>query len=201
VRDCPSGALSYAIDGTEAREQVDGGGTRAPAIEVTKDGPYRITGGITLLGASSTPEPRSRGASAAHYALCPCRLPQTKPFCGGMHWYVAFTDPMSLPGREPTPFEWAGGLPALTRVSRLLYEKHVPADPMLAGAFGQMPPDQPQRLAGWLAVALGGPGTASDLRPALAAGFTGEVREQHPAPWAALLAPAAAAPAPPADPP
>src|SRR5262252_6113528 len=200
VRDCPSGALSYAIDGTEAREQVDGGGTRAPAIEVTKDGPYRITGGITLVGAGGTPEPRSRGASAEHYALCRCGHSQNKPFCSGMHWYVGFTDPMSLPGREPTPFEWAGGLPALTRVSRLLYEKYVPADPMLAGAFGQMPPDQPQRLAGWLAVALGGPATASDLRPAQAAGFTGEFGEQHRARWAALLAAAADDAVLPADP-
>ena len=43
VRDCPSGALSYAIDGAEARPQVDWGGTREPAIEVTKDGPHRIS--------------------------------------------------------------------------------------------------------------------------------------------------------------
>jgi len=43
VRDCPSGALSYAIDRSEAREQVDWGGTREPVIEVTKDGPHRIS--------------------------------------------------------------------------------------------------------------------------------------------------------------
>ena len=46
VRDCPSGALSYAIGGVEAREQVDWHGEREPAIEVTRDGPYRITGGL-----------------------------------------------------------------------------------------------------------------------------------------------------------
>src|SRR5262249_9563231 len=116
-RPCWPGPAS-AIDGTEAREQVDGGVTRAPAIEVTKDGPYPITGGLPLLGVGGTPEPRSRGASAEHYALCLCGHSQNKPFCSGMHWYVGFTDPMSLPGREPTPFEWAGGLPALTRVGR-----------------------------------------------------------------------------------
>ena len=48
VRDCPSGALSYAIDGVEARAQVDWDGEREPAIEVSKDGPYRITGAIPL---------------------------------------------------------------------------------------------------------------------------------------------------------
>lgn len=62
------------------------------------------------------------------------------------------------------------GLPALTRMTRLLYEKHVPADPVLALVFADMPPDQPERLAAWLAEAFGGParprdtGRASDLR-------------------------------------
>ena len=45
VRDCPSGALGFAIDGREATGQRDWGNTREPAIEITKDGPYRITGG------------------------------------------------------------------------------------------------------------------------------------------------------------
>ena len=61
VRDCPSGALSYAVNGTEARGQADWGGTREPAVEVTKDGPYRITGGISLAGADGAPEPRAQG--------------------------------------------------------------------------------------------------------------------------------------------
>ncbi|HEY3036288.1 MAG TPA: ferritin-like domain-containing protein, partial [Streptosporangiaceae bacterium] len=150
VRDCPSGALSYAIDGAEAREQVDRNGARQPAIEVTKDGPYRVIGRISLIGPDGTPEPRSQGASLEHYALCRCGHSQNKPFCSGMHWYVGFRDPVPEPGYEPTLFEWVGGLPALTRMSRLLYEKHVPADPLLASLFAQMPPDQPQRLATWI---------------------------------------------------
>jgi truncated hemoglobin YjbI len=72
-----------------------------------------------------------------------------------MHWYAGFRDPLPRPG--PTLFEWAGGLGPLTRTARLLYEKHVPADPVLAAAFATMPADQPQRLAAWLAAALGGP--------------------------------------------
>src|SRR5215471_7300560 len=70
VRDCPSGALSYAIDGAEARDQVDWNRTRAPGIQVTKDGPYRITGAIQILDADGVPEPRAAGSSAEHYALC-----------------------------------------------------------------------------------------------------------------------------------
>ena len=58
-------------------------------------------------------------------------------------------------------------------------------------------PDPP---AGWLAAALGGPGTAMDLRPAQAAGFTAEFGEQHRARWAALLAAAADDAVLPADP-
>ncbi|MDQ6783358.1 MAG: CDGSH iron-sulfur domain-containing protein [Actinomycetota bacterium] len=71
VRDCPSGALSYAIDEHEARQQVDHGHRRAPSIEVAGDGPYRISG-----------------------ALCRCGHPQNKPFCSGMHWSVGFHDPV-----------------------------------------------------------------------------------------------------------
>ncbi len=195
VRDCPSGALSYAIDGIEAREQADWGGTRPPAIEVTKDGPYRITGAISLIGADGGPEPRAQGASAEHYALCRCGHSQNKPFCSGMHWYAGFRDPAPAPGHEPTLFEWAGGIPALTRMARLLYEKHVPADPLLAPLFAGMPADQPQRLAAWFAGALGGPdapaGHSGDFRDAAlapaGARFTGEQRAR----WVALLATAA----------
>jgi CDGSH-type Zn-finger protein/truncated hemoglobin YjbI len=188
VRDCPSGALSRAIHGREARDDVDWGGTREPAIEITKDGPYRITGGIALTGADGVPEPRAAGSSLEHYALCRCGHSQNKPFCSGMHWYVGFADPAPAPGSEPTLFEWAGGLPALTRMSRLLYEKHIPADPLLAPVFADMPPRQPQRLAGWLAGALGGPaatGQDGDLRQAV--GFTsGEFGEQQRARWVVL---------------
>src|SRR5260221_6936750 len=74
-----------------------------------------------------------------------------------MHWYVQFTDPVPDPDREPTIFEWAGGLPALTRMTRMFYEKYVPADPLLAPLFADMSPDHPQRVAKWLAEVFCGP--------------------------------------------
>jgi CDGSH-type Zn-finger protein/truncated hemoglobin YjbI len=155
VRDCPSGALSYAIDGHEARTEADHGERRAPAIEVSKDGPYRVTGGIRLIGADGSDEPRGDGASREHYALCRCGRSQNKPFCSGMHWYVDFKDP--APPEEPSIFEWAGGLPALTRMTRLFYEKYVPEDPLLAPLFASMSPDHPERVAKWLAEVFCGP--------------------------------------------
>jgi CDGSH-type Zn-finger protein/truncated hemoglobin YjbI len=162
VRDCPSGALSYAIDDVEARDAVDYHGKREPTIEVTQDGPYRITGGLPLHTVQGEPVDRNEGASLEHYALCRCGQSQNKPFCSGMHWYVDFHDPVPEPDRTPTMFEWAGGLPALQRMTRLFYEKYVPQDPMLAPLFANMSTDHPQRVAKWLGEVFGGPKLYSD---------------------------------------
>jgi CDGSH-type Zn-finger protein/truncated hemoglobin YjbI len=200
VRDCPSGALSFAFDGTEARQPVDWNKTRPPTIEVTKDGPYRIIGGITMLDADGRPAARAQGASLEHYALCRCGQSQNKPYCSGMHWYVGFTDPVPKEGHEPTLFEWAGGLPALTRMARFLYEKHIPADAVLAPAFAAMPPDQPQRLASWLAAVLGGPASSTpDGGISAAIGLTGWDDGQR-ARWVGLVGQAADEARLPADP-
>ena len=158
VRDCPSGALSLGFDTVEARDLTDWHGVREQAIEITQDGPYRVTGGLPLTDAAGADVPRAAGSSREHYALCRCGHSQNKPFCSGMHWYVEFRDPVRRPGAEPTLFEWAGGLPALTRMTRLLYEKHVPADNLLAPLFAAiMPPGYPQREAAVIAEAFGGP--------------------------------------------
>jgi CDGSH-type Zn-finger protein/truncated hemoglobin YjbI len=162
VRDCPSGALGYAIDGVEARDDVDYHATREPAIEVSNDGPYRITGGIPLTDNDGNDVARNEGASREHYALCRCGHSQNKPFCSGMHWYVEFHDPVADADDEPTLFEWAGGLPALTRMTRMFYEKYVPEDPLLAPLFADMSADHPQRVAKWLAEVFCGPKRYSD---------------------------------------
>ncbi|MBV9095075.1 MAG: CDGSH iron-sulfur domain-containing protein [Streptosporangiaceae bacterium] len=183
VRDCPSGALSLGFDGTEARDLVDWHGTREQAIEITKDGPYRVTGGIPLADAAGADVPRASGSSREHYALCRCGHSQNKPLCSGMHWYVDFRDP--APGPEPALFEWAGGLPGLTRMMRLLYEKHVPADDLLAPLFATMAAEYPRREAAVLAEAFGGP--PADGTAALTRGFTDEQRAR----WVTLAARAA----------
>ena len=191
VRDCPSGALSLAFDGEEARSLVDWHSQREQAIEITQDGPYRVTGGIGLTDATGADVPRAAGSSREHYALCRCGHSQNKPFCSGMHWYVEFRDPAR--GLEPTLFEWAGGLPALARLTRLLYEKHVPADDLLAPLFATMAPGYPQREAAVLAEAFGGPAASGQAaRP----GFT----EPQRARWVALATAAADEAALPADP-
>ena len=83
IRKCPSGALSYAIDGVEAEPP-----SREPMITVTADGPYAITGGVELLG-----QKFGDGASQEHYTLCRCGASKNKPFCDGSHWTIKFHDP------------------------------------------------------------------------------------------------------------
>ena len=83
IRKCPSGALSYSIDGVEHRDQE-----REPLVTVTNDGPYAVTGGIELQGV-----PFGEGASREHYTLCRCGGSKNKPFCDGTHWSIGFRDP------------------------------------------------------------------------------------------------------------
>jgi truncated hemoglobin YjbI/CDGSH-type Zn-finger protein len=192
VRDCPSGALGYAIDGVEAREEVDYHGRREPTIQITKDGPYRVIGDIPLTQENGvTPVERNEVASREHYALCRCGQSQNKPFCSGMHWYVEFHDPVPSDDRVPSMFEWCGGLPALSRMTRLFYEKHVPQDPLLAPLFANMSADHPERVAKWLGEVFGGPpcyseeygGYARMLSQHLGKCLTEEWRER----WVELL--------------
>jgi CDGSH-type Zn-finger protein len=83
VRMCPSGALSHSIGGTELRDQE-----RGPAIFVSQNGPYFVTGGIELVDG-----PWGEGASREHYTLCRCGGSKNKPFCDGTHWSLGFRDP------------------------------------------------------------------------------------------------------------
>ncbi len=76
VERCPSGALSYKKDGI--RHQNHGG---EPAIQVTKNGPYYVTGDVGL-----TDDQGSEPETKDHYALCRCGNSKNKPFCNGAHW-------------------------------------------------------------------------------------------------------------------
>jgi CDGSH-type Zn-finger protein len=85
IRKCPSGALSYSVNGIEYRDPDD----REPMMTVSKDGPYLITGGIDLMGDNIQ---WAEGASKEHYTLCRCGASNYKPFCDGMHRTVNFKD-------------------------------------------------------------------------------------------------------------
>jgi CDGSH-type Zn-finger protein len=84
VKKCPSGALSYSIDGVEHRDQSE----RKPTVIVDKNGPYRVEGGIELIGVENW----AVGASKEHFALCRCGASNNKPFCDGTHLSIRFRD-------------------------------------------------------------------------------------------------------------
>lgn len=75
VRQCPSGALSYARGNVEHRDQE-----RPPKITMVKDGPLQVEGGIELRNTEW-----GEGASREHYTLCRCGASKMKPFCDGAH--------------------------------------------------------------------------------------------------------------------
>ena len=85
IRKCPSGALSYSLDGIEYRDHKE----TKPIITVSKGGPYHITGGIDLIGDNIQ---WAEGSSKEHYVLCRCGASNNKPFCDGMHRLINFKD-------------------------------------------------------------------------------------------------------------
>src|SRR4029453_7218277 len=96
IQACPSGALGAAIAERHAAELVDR--IRPPAIEVSKDGPYFVPGGVNLRAAATA------GAQEGPFALCCCGQSKNKPFCSGAHWYADFHDPVIDADHEPTLF-------------------------------------------------------------------------------------------------
>jgi truncated hemoglobin YjbI len=66
------------------------------------------------------------------------------------------------PADDPTLYEWAGGTPALSRMTRLFYEKYVPEDSLLAPLFANISHDHPERVAAWLGETFGGPTVYSE---------------------------------------
>lgn len=83
IEKCPSGALSYSIDGIEHRDLE-----REPAVLIAKDGPYCVVGGIEVVGE----EPRGEKVSREHCTCCRCGTSRNKPFCDGSHHRIGFKD-------------------------------------------------------------------------------------------------------------
>ena len=86
IRKCPSGALSYLEEG-----QLRTDFHEAAEIQVSRDGPYVVRGGVELKDCEF-----GEGASREHYVLCRCGASRNKPFCDGSHWYAGFHDDEAL---------------------------------------------------------------------------------------------------------
>jgi len=103
----------------------------------------------------------------------------------------------------PTLYEWAGGEPALLRLTEVFYG-HVREDPVLAPVFAQMPHDHPQHVAIWLGEVFGGPPRYSEERggyPHMVAKHLGRaLTEEQRLRWVQLICAAADEAGLPSDP-
>lgn len=202
VRACPSGALGYAIAPPEGPSgpaaRVRGPDPARPGtILVSRNGPYRVTGGIPVTDPDGRPEAGDPGTTREHYSLCRCGQSKNKPFCSGAHWSVAsFRDPPMA--AEPSLFAWAGGVPAMRQLTSVFYDDLVDADPMLGPLFAGRAPAQAGRMASWLGEVMGGPeavpvpgGLPAGGPGALIPEAVGTLTEPQRARWLALLEQAA----------
>jgi CDGSH-type Zn-finger protein len=91
-------------------------------IEVTKDGPYLVSGGLPLAeqwivtnaeGESLDYREGKKYPARAQYALCRCGHSGTKPFCDGTHEKVAFDGTETASRRPYAEQEVAIGAPTL----------------------------------------------------------------------------------------
>jgi truncated hemoglobin YjbI len=103
----------------------------------------------------------------------------------------------------PTLYEWAGGAPALSRLTQVFYDR-VRADPLLGPVFAEMSPHHPEYVALWLGEVFGGPPAYSELRGGyahmLGRHLGRALTEEQRARWAQLIAGAADEAGLPADP-
>ena len=82
VKKCPSGALSYSVDGEHIRDFG-----QSPEIIIAKDGSYNVEGSIQINIKEDLQPP-----SKEHFALCRCGASKNKPYCDGSHKEINFVD-------------------------------------------------------------------------------------------------------------
>lgn len=114
------------------------------------------------------------------------------------------TEAAGTPERQPTLYEWAGGLPAFRRLTRVFYDELVLRDPLLQPLFASMPPDHPEKVAAWFAETFGGPADFTERHGGydhMVAQHEGRaLTEEQRARWAHLMSQAADMAELPADP-
>ena len=82
VKMCPSGALTYSIDGQTEVKAVD-----EVSVRIVANGPYEITGPVEL----DAPK-WSQNASKTSFALCRCGKTANSPFCDYSHGEQGWED-------------------------------------------------------------------------------------------------------------
>lgn len=88
IEQCPSGALSYyrnkrGKEQEKTNDKITEMGKMK--IKVFENGPYMVSGEVTIIHKDETEETKK------NVALCRCGASENKPFCDGAHKKVAFT--------------------------------------------------------------------------------------------------------------
>lgn len=86
VKQCPSGALSYYMNGEKQNKQ-DVKMNENQVIECKKNGPLLVYGDITIKLSNGEEAQKTRVT-----AFCRCGASANKPYCDGMHNKVEFKD-------------------------------------------------------------------------------------------------------------
>ena len=82
VRKCPSGALSFFLNGDEVKEEE---ATSEIIAEVTPNGPLLVYGNIKVKAPDGTETRRNKVT-----AFCRCGASGNKPYCDGTHTKIGF---------------------------------------------------------------------------------------------------------------
>lgn len=76
VQQCPSGALSFYMNGEEEKESA----TLETKVEVLENGPLLVYGTLKVVDKSGKEETKNKTT-----AFCRCGASQNKPYCDGAH--------------------------------------------------------------------------------------------------------------------
>ena len=83
IRKCPSGALSFYMNGEENMEEE----TLETKVEVLKNGPLLVYGTLRIKGKDGSEEVKNKTT-----AFCRCGASNNKPYCDGAHIEANFED-------------------------------------------------------------------------------------------------------------
>jgi uncharacterized Fe-S cluster protein YjdI len=83
IRKCPSGALSFYMNGEENKEEE----ALETKVEVLKNGPLLVYGTLRVKDKDGQEEIKNKTT-----AFCRCGASSNKPYCDGTHTKISFND-------------------------------------------------------------------------------------------------------------
>ena len=83
IRKCPSGALSFYMNGEENKEEE----VLETKVEVLKSGPLLVYGTLRVKDKDGREEIKNKTT-----AFCRCGASNNKPYCDGTHIKISFND-------------------------------------------------------------------------------------------------------------